>query len=411
MRAQAPFHVMLKPIGAQCNLRCDYCFYLEKAALFPERRGAALRMTEATLESVVHQIIEARAPGQDEVVFAWQGGEPTLMGLPFFEKAIALQSRYAPPGVRIANTFQTNGVLVDENFARFFREHGFLVGVSIDGPEALHDRFRRDAAGRGSFSRVMAGIEAMSRHGVEYNLMTSVQRHNASHPEDVYDFLIGLGSPFIQFIPIVEPDPEHTVSERSLTGESWGEFLTRVFHRWRKYDVGRVFVQHFDMALGVHLGHPASLCVHAPQCGRGLALEHNGDLFSCDHFVDADHRLGNLLHENLAQLADGHRQQEFGAEKSRFLPDACRQCPHLHLCHGGCPKDRLLPTASGRLNWLCSGYARFFEESRPYFLAMISALNRGLPAAEFDRFLPADPISVDHRSHGEDDATRRSSIG
>ncbi|MEO8410799.1 MAG: anaerobic sulfatase maturase [Propionivibrio sp.] len=384
--ARAPFHVMVKPIGAQCNLRCDYCFYLEKTELYPGRKAADYRMHDETLKTLIRAQIESRTPGQNEVTFAWQGGEPTLMGIPFFERVVKLQRKYAPKGVVISNAFQTNGVLITDDFARFFHDHQFLLGVSIDGPEQLHDRFRVDTAGRGTFNAVMAGIERLNRHQVEYNLLTVVQSDNSQHPEQVYDFLTGLGSPFLQFIPIVEPAALTLVGSRSVSGEQWGEFLNRVFHRWRAKDIGRVYVQHFDMLLGLVLGYPASLCVHAPQCGRGLALEHNGDLFSCDHYVDREHFLGNITSKSVAEMVDSPFQRTFGEGKSMSLPDICKQCDYLGLCYGGCPKDRLVDTDTGKLNWLCAGYKAFYEETVPYFNAMAAALRQGLTASDYHRF-------------------------
>ena len=382
-----PFHVMTKPIGAQCNLRCDYCFYLEKTALYPGKKAAKHRMSENVLETLIRSQIQARANGQNEVQFAWQGGEPTLMGIPFFEKVVALQRKYAPRNVRISNAFQTTGLLGSDKFARFFHEHQFLVGISIDGPEHLHDRFRRDVSGRGSFKAVMNGIEHLNRHRVEYNLLTVVQSDNSRYPEEVYRFLTGLGSPFIQFIPIVEPDPLTIVSTRSVGAVQWGQFLNQVFHLWKMKDIGRIYIQHFDMLLGLTLGLPASLCVHAPTCGRGLALEHNGDLYSCDHYVDRDHFLGNITTKAMAEMADSTFQITFGQDKSAMLPDACRYCQFLNFCHGGCPKDRLIATDSSKLNWLCSGYRAFYQETAPYFAAMAAALQKRLPASEYQRFL------------------------
>ena len=381
---------MAKPIGAQCNLRCDYCFYLEKSALYPGKKAAQSRMSDDTLEALIRSQIESRAVGQTEVQFAWQGGEPTLMGLPFFERVVALQERHAPAGVRIANTFQTNGVLVDDSYARFFHDHQFLVGISIDGPEPLHDRYRRDASGRGSFKAVMAGIDCLNRHQVEYNLLSSVQSDNAEHPDEVYRFLSGLGSAFIQFIPIVEVEPRNAaniVSSRSVGAVQWGDFLTRVFHRWRERDIGRIYVQHFDMMLGLVLGHPATLCVHAPECGRALAVEHNGDLYSCDHFVDQAHFRGNLTCQSLASMVDSPEQRRFGQAKTASLPKECRDCRFLHFCHGGCPKDRLLVIDSGKLNWLCAGYRAFYEETTPYFAAMACALGQRRPASDYPHFM------------------------
>lgn len=386
---------MVKPIGAQCNLRCDYCFYLDKTALYPQQRAADFRMSDATLETLVRSLIEARPEGQETVQFAWQGGEPSLMGIAFFERAVALQRRLAPAGVSVQNTFQTNGVLIDESFARFFREHGFLVGVSIDGPQVLHDLHRLDTQGQGTFASVMRGIEILRRHRVDFNLLTVVNADNSQNPETVYRFLRSLGSPFLQFIPLVEPDQAGGASARSVSGAAWGRFLNSVFHLWRKSDVGRVFVQHFDQRLGQALGHPATLCVHAETCGRGLALEHNGDLYSCDHFVTPAHRLGNVHDKALAMMVDSSAQTTFGEAKRETLPDECLRCDHLALCYGGCPKDRLTDTPSGRLNWLCEGYKAFYAASEPYIEAMENSLRFGLPAAEYRRFLrSAGPSSA-----------------
>ena len=384
-----PFHVMAKPIGDQCNLRCDYCFYRgKKKSLYPGKKASIYRMNDGTLDAFVRAMIQTRFPGQKEVHFAWQWGEPALMGIHFFEKVVALQHKYASQNVTVLNAFQTNGTLVSNEFARFFSDHQFLVGVSIDGPQEMHDRFRHDISGRGSFKAVMAGIECLNRYQVEYNLMTVVQSSNSQYPEDVYGFLRGLGSNFIQFIPIVEPDPVSIVSSRSVGSEQWGQFLSKVFHLWRTRDIGQVFVQHYDMLLGLTLGLPAAICVHAPQCGRALALEHNGDLYSCDHYVDREHFLGNLSEKPLEAMIDSPFQLVFGQNKSAALPETCRNCQFLTLCNGGCPKDRLIETDSGKLNWLCSGYRAFYQESAPYFAAMASALRQHLPASEYKRFLP-----------------------
>ncbi|MEO8408994.1 MAG: anaerobic sulfatase maturase [Propionivibrio sp.] len=381
------FHVMAKPIGATCNLRCDYCFYLDKTSLYPQHRAADFRMSDTTLETLVRSVIESRAPGQNSVQFAWQGGEPTLMGLPFFKRAVKLQRRLAPAGVSVQNAFQTNGMLITDDFARFFRDNGFLVGVSIDGPKALHDAHRVDPAGHGSFDNVIDGIETLVRHCVEFNLLTVVHADNSRQPEAVYRFLRTLGTPFLQFIPLVEPLSAGGASARSVSGEAWGQFLNGVFHLWRQEDIGRVFVQHFDQRVAQAIGHPASLCVHAATCGRGLALEHNGDLYSCDHFVTPAHRLGNVHRQTLATMVDAPAQMAFGNAKSETLPDECRACSYLALCHGGCPKDRLISTASGALNWLCEGYRAFYAGTATHVDAMAAAWRARLPAGEYRRFL------------------------
>ena len=343
-------------------------------------------MSEDVLETLIRKQIESRVAGQEEVLFAWQGGEPTMVGVRFFEKVVALQRQYAPPKVQITNAIQTNGVLISDDFARFFHDHQFLVGVSVDGPEEMHNRFRHTISGQGSFKAVMNGIEVLNRHRVEYNILTVVQSDNSRFPEEVYGFVKSLGSPFIQFIPIVEADAQQIASARTVPGDKWGRFLNSVFHKWRDGDIGRIFVQHFDMMLGLTLGLPSSLCVHAQKCGRALALEHNGDLFSCDHFVDRAHFLGNITTKSFAEMIDAPLQRAFRENKSAKLPDECRRCAFVKFCSGGCPKDRLIATDSGPLNVLCSGYKAFYEETAPYFEAMAKALRRNMPASEYWRF-------------------------
>lgn len=382
--ASRTFHVMAKPAGPLCNLQCDYCFYLEKSELFPAERS--LGMTARTLEAFVRQYIAAQPAGCREVVFSWQGGEPTLAGLDFYRRACELQDRYAPPGVRISNVLQTNGILLDDAWGAFLHRRGFLVGISIDGPEALHDRGRVTAGGRGSYREAARGLEVLQRHGVPFNTLVSVSAHNADHPRQVYDTLTDLGATFLQFIPIVRHAGE--VDPVSVGPEQWGRFMNGVFDRWlEQRHVGQVFVQSFDMLLGIVLGHPATLCVHAETCGRGVAIEHNGDLFSCDHFVHPDYRLGSIHETPMAELLEAPMQRRFGEAKRDALPKYCRDCRWLRFCHGACPKDRILNTPDGEsgLQYLCSGYQRFYEHTLPTFERMAAGLRRGIPAAEFDR--------------------------
>ena len=349
------FHIMTKPRGAICNLDCRYCFYLAKEELYP---GGAFRMSEETLESYTRQYIEAQQV--PEVTFAWQGGEPTLMGLPFFKRAVELQQQYAKPGMRIYNSFQTNGVLLDEEWCRFFREHDFLIGISLDGPRDLHDAYRVDKGGQPTFERVMRGVRLMQQHRVEFNVLTCVHAANADHPLDVYRFLRDeVGTPFIQFIPIVEPRD----LTRSVTGEQYGAFLTAIFDEWVRRDVGRMFVQLFDVALGVWSGSRAGLCIFEETCGSALAMEHNGDVYSCDHFVDPAYYLGNLERLPLVEIVESEQQQQFGQAKRATLPRMCRECDVRFMCNGGCPKNRLLTTPDGEpgLNYLCAGYKAFFR--------------------------------------------------
>jgi uncharacterized protein len=346
---------MLKPRGAICNLDCRYCFYLAKEDLYP---GGAFRMSDETLESYTRQYIEAQQV--PEVTFAWQGGEPTLMGLPFFERAVEFQQRYAKPGVRIYNSFQTNGVPLDEDWCRFFRQHDFLIGISLDGPRALHDAYRVDKGGQPTFERVMRGVALMQQHRVEFNVLTCVHAANADHPLDVYRFLRDeVGTQFIQFIPIVEPRD----LSRSVTGEQYGAFLTAIFDEWVRRDVGRIFVQLFDVALGVWSGTRAGLCVFEETCGAALAMEHTGDVYSCDHFVEPAFYLGSLERLPLVEMVESAPQQQFGQAKRDTLPRMCRDCDVRFMCNGGCPKNRLLTTPDGEpgLNYLCAGYKVFFR--------------------------------------------------
>lgn len=359
------FHVMLKPRGAICNLDCEYCFYLIKEELYPD---GAFRMSDEVLENFTRQYIAAQQV--PEITFAWQGGEPTLMGLEFFEKAVAFQQQYAPPGKRINNSFQTNGVLIDDDWARFFHEHNFLVGISIDGPPDIHDRYRVDKGGQPTWARVMAGLDKLKTHDVEFNTLTCVHAGNADRPLDVYHFLRDeAGSRFMQFIPIIERLNEHgfqqgtEVSARSVTGEGYGQFLIGVFDDWVRRDVGRIFVQIFDVSLAAWSGHRPGLCVFEETCGTALAMEHNGDIYACDHFVEPDYFLGNMQADNLIDLVSAEQQHQFGQAKRDTLPQQCRACDVRFVCNGGCPKNRVLTTSDGEegLNFLCAGYYAFFK--------------------------------------------------
>ncbi len=357
------FHVMAKPRGAVCNLDCQYCFYLSKEQLFP---GSQFRMPDELLEVYVRQYIASqRVP---EVTFTWQGGEPTLMGLDFYRKVVAFQQQYRPPGVTIYNALQTNATTLDEAWAQFFKEHNFLIGVSLDGPRQLHDAYRVDKGGKPTFERVMAGIELLKKRRVEFNILACVNALTAEHPIDVYRFLRDeVGAQYLQFIPIVEPQSSGVsgsalVSHRSVTGRQYGQFLIEIFDEWVRRDVGRVFVQLFDVALGVWHGMPAGLCIFSETCGLALALEHTGDLYACDHFVEPPHYLGNIREKNLLELVASPQQQRFGLDKRETLPRYCRECEVRFICNGGCPKDRLLRTPDGEpgLNYLCEGYKAFF---------------------------------------------------
>jgi uncharacterized protein len=403
-RAQTPFHVMSKPVGPICNLDCTYCFYLEKTKLYPQTHD--WRMRDDVLERYVRDYIAAQ-PGE-QVSFAWQGGEPTLLGVDYFRKVVALQKRYGE-GRTITNAFQTNGTLLDDAWGEFLKEHSFLVGLSIDGPRDLHDAYRVDKGRKPTFDRVMAGREVLKRHGVDFNTLTVVNRKNSREPRKVYEFLRRFGSGFMQFIPLVEreapadnplgldhaeppvlrPDDENLVQSTrvtpwSLRPEHYGEFLVTIFDEWVRRDVGRVFVQLFDVTLGNWAGQPGGLCVFSEKCGNALAIEHNGDVYSCDHYVYPDYRLGNVMAESLGDMVGSARQRKFGADKSDTLPRYCRECEVRFACHGECPKHRFLRTPDGEpgLNYLCAAYKRFFNHSAPYMQAMTNLLRAQRAPAE-----------------------------
>jgi uncharacterized protein len=399
--AHSPFHIMTKPIGPICNLDCKYCFYLEKEKLYPGTKTWA--MPDEVLEQYVQQYIAAQ-PG-DEIHFAWQGGEPTLLGLDFFRRVVDLQQRHAG-GKTIANALQTNGVLIDDAWGEFLAEHRFLVGVSIDGPRDLHDCYRVDKGQAPTFDRVMRGIAKLKQHKVDFNTLTVVHRRNSQHPVEVYRFLKEIGSGFIQFIPIVERrvasgssdglvlikpsfGDAAEVTEWSVEPKAYGTFLSRIFDEWVKKDVGRVFVQLFDVALESWMGMDASLCVFKKTCGSALAMEHTGDLYSCDHFVYPENKLGNIMETALENLVDSPQQKAFGQAKSESLPRMCRTCEVRFACNGECPKHRFLTTPDGEpgLNYLCAGYKHFFKHIDPYMQFMAGELRAQRPPANIMRFL------------------------
>ena len=358
------FHLMTKPRGAICNLDCKYCYFLSKERLYPD---SDFRMSETLLEEYTRQYIAAqRVP---EVTFAWQGGEPTLMGLDFYKQVVAYQQKHKKPGMRIYNALQTNGVTLDDDWCQFFAENDFLIGVSLDGPQHLHDAYRVDKGGAPTFERVMRGINLLKKHRAEFNILTTVHAANADHPLELYRFMRDeVKTQFLQFIPIVERDnmtgyqEGNAVTERSVTAEQYGQFLIGVFDEWVRHDVGRVYVQIFDVALAAWSGHNPGLCVFEETCGRALAMEHNGDVYSCDHFVEPKHKLGNLVDIPLTELVNSDQQRAFGLAKRDALPQYCRECEVRFVCNGGCPKNRIIQTPSGEpgLNYLCAGYKAFF---------------------------------------------------
>jgi uncharacterized protein len=388
------FHVLAKPAGARCNLACRYCFYLPKAGIYP---GGSFRMSDDLLEEFLRQYIEAQQV--PAVTVAWQGGEPTLTGLDFYRRSVELAERIARPGMQLSYTIQTNGTLLDDAWCAFFKEHNVLVGISIDGPQELHDAYRVDQRGRGTFDRVMAGLSCLQEHGVAYNILCAVHAANEGHPLDVYRFFRDeAGAQFLQFIPIVEraivtgSRGGDSVTDRTVNPAGWGRFLCTVFDEWVRRDVGEVFVQHFDTALAAWAGHPPGLCTFAPTCGGAVALEHNGDLYSCDHFVDPDHLLGNILQTPLAELVASEEQRRFGRDKQDTLPRVCRACPVLFACHGECPRNRFVLTPDGEpgLNYLCEGYRIFFAHADGPMRIMADLIRRGRYADEVMTVLAAE---------------------
>ncbi len=411
------FHIMTKPIGPICNLDCKYCFYLEKENLYPD--NANWKMAGEVLESYIHQYIEAQSV--PVVSFAWQGGEPTLLGVDYFRQVVELQKKYAN-GKRIENTFQTNGVLLNDAWGEFLAESKFLVGLSIDGPRELHDRYRVDKSGQPTFERVMRGLGYLKKHGVEFNTLTVVESHNSHYPLEVYRFLKEVGSGFMQFIAIVEriapqPDPAGLVlispsyqgraelSEWSVEAVPYGKFLCAIFDEWVRHDVGRYYVQIFDVALESWLGMQPNLCIFRETCGEAMAIEHNGDLYSCDHYVYPENKLGNILARPLESLVNSPQQRQFGLHKRNALPRYCRQCDVRFACNGECPKHRFIRTPDGEegLNYLCAGYKLFFKHIDPYMRFMAEELRQNRAPANVIAWTRMRDLAAGKRRAGRND--------
>ena len=398
------FHLLAKPSGSTCNIDCTYCFFLSKEALYPMEKH---RMSDATLEAYIRQLLEShRTP---EVTVAWQGGEPTLMKLEFFRRSLELVEKYRQPGQVVQHTFQTNGILLDDEWCAFFKEHNFLVGLSVDGPRELHDAYRLDRTKRGTFDRVMQGWGHLRKHGVEFNILCTVNAANEKHGSTVYRFFRDeMGAKWLQFIPIVERASQETidianqgwseqpgrkrllytqsgnlVTKRSVGGEQYGRFLVDIFEEWVRHDVGGVFVQMFDVTLEAYFGRHL-LCIHAPTCGYGPALEYNGDVYSCDHFVEPRYLLGNIHETNLLKLVSSPAQRKFGDDKRDSLTAQCQRCEVKALCNGGCPKDRFTLSCDGDpgQNYLCAGLYLFFTHTRPAMQTMAQLLQQGHPPSD-----------------------------
>ena len=403
------YHVLAKPTGAICNLDCKYCFFLSKEMLYP---GSRFRMADELLEVYIRQLLESnRAP---ETAIAWQGGEPTLMGLDFFKRSVEYAEKYKRPDQRVAYTMQTNGTKLDDEWCAFLKEHNFLIGLSVDGPQTIHDAYRLDKGGQGTFDQVMRGKEYLDKYDVDTNILCTVHAANQDYPLEVYRFFRDeLNAEFIQFIAIVErmtpemlpqanagwgdrgsdPRPLYVLegdqtTERSVRPENYGNFLIQIFNEWVRRDVGKVYVQIFDTTLGAHVGQ-YSLCIFAPTCGNALAVEHNGDLYACDHFVEPEYLLGNIQDTHMIELVASDQQRKFGQDKMDTLPDYCQKCEVRFACNGGCPKNRFIQTPDGEpgLNYLCAGYKAFFRHTYQPMRMMATLLGQNRAPAEIMHIL------------------------
>jgi uncharacterized protein len=385
VRASREFQIFAKPTGAACNLDCRYCYYLRKDVLYPESKS--FRMPDDLLEEYIrHQIAISPEP---EINFFWHGGEPTVLGIDYFRKITQLQRKHLPPGRRISNGIQTNGVLLDEDWCRFFASERFGVGLSLDGPQKLHDVYRTTKDGKATHRLVMQGYRLLRKHNVQVDILCVVHAENVRHPLQVYRFFKEIQAQYISFIPLVEPQPQSGVSARSVPAEAFADFLCAVFGEWVRHDIGRIIVQIFEEAARPAYGQDHSLCIFRPTCGDVPVIEHNGDFYSCDHFVTPEHRLGNIQTTSLLELIDHPAQLAFGQDKWESLPRYCRECDVRTMCNGGCPKDRITLTPDGEagLNYLCAGYRRFFSYCRDYTRQMAALRCAGQPAERMMQLL------------------------
>jgi uncharacterized protein len=365
-KVKRDFQIFTKPVGSICNLDCEYCYYLEKQQLYPQVRSP--RMSGKVLENYIVQLIKT-TPGE-EVNFFWHGGEPTLLGIDYFKNVIALQNKHQPKDRKITNSIQTNGTLITEDWAEFLAVNNFTVGVSLDGPPELHDYYRLNRSHKPTHENVLRGFQYLMEHKVPCDILCVVHAQNARQPDAVYEFFKSINARYIGFIPLVEIDQSNPpgVTDRSVSAKAFGEFLCRIFDDWVAHDVGKVMVQIFEEVARTALGQPHALCIFRKTCGDVPVVEYNGDFYSCDHYVDAEHHLGNIRQIPLANLLEHKKQKAFGRAKYDKLPTYCRECDVLDMCHGGCPKDRIITTPDGEpgLNYLCEGYKMFFQRTRSF---------------------------------------------
>ena len=401
-----PFSMLAKPSGPICNIDCSYCFYLDKTSIYPNKTKFV--MDDSVLENYVKQYIESQPYETKEVIFGWQGGEPTLMGIKFFEKAVKYQKKFYRTGMRVNNAIQTNGININSKWGDFLYNNEFRVGISIDGPEDLHDSYRLSKKGEGTFLNVMKSIEIFHKYNVEFNTLTAVHSKNSHKPTIVYNFLKDIGSTFMQFIPIVEyintrnkkdildgyiyPNENNSISkdyainQRSVKPVKWGIFLNSIFNEWVHKDIGNIFIRDFEMLLGLVIGLKSTTCVNSETCGGAPALEHNGDVYSCDHFVQNKHLLGNIITNSLSKLMNNIKQRDFGNNKRDSLPKFCLDCNYLNYCWGGCPKDRIYTTKHQEkgLNYLCEGYKLFYSHTEPYQKKIENCIRQGNNAKDWN---------------------------
>jgi uncharacterized protein len=378
-----PLYVMLKPAGAACNLRCSYCYYLDKRNLYPEAKSYLL--PDELLEKFTRDYLQSQT--MQQVLFTWHGGEALLRNIDFYKKALALQKRYGR-GIQIDNSIQTNGLLLTDEWCRFLKENHFLVGISIDGPQHCHDRYRTGINREPSFQKVMQGIELLKKHGVEYNAMAVVNDYNVDYPLEFYRFFKSIDCRFIQFSPIVE-QTDGQMASWNVPAAGWGDFLIAIFDEWVKQDVGQIFVQYFDSTLANWVGADPGTCILARSCGHAGVMEFNGDVYSCDHFVFPSYRLGNIRQKTLTEMMYSPQQNQFGCDKYARLPRQCKECEVLFACHGECPKNRIIRTVDGEdgLNYLCEGYYRFYKHAAPYMEFMKKELEARRSPANIMHYL------------------------
>jgi len=408
----AGIHVLAKPNGSLCNIACDYCFYLEKRELFPADQPH--RMSDAVLATYIAQYVAAQPT--PVVEFVWHGGEPTLLGLDFFRRVVALQEPYRASKT-IRNVLQTNALLLDDAWCQFFKANDFFIGVSLDGPQEIHDRYRKDRRGQGTFERVMRGVRLLQQHGVEFNALACVGRDTAHHPLEVYRFFKDVGIAYIQFTPIIEREPDADtealglwlagpalldqqesntrVTPWTVEPEAYGDFLIAIVEEWVRHDVGSTFVMNIEWALTAWLGEPSPVCIFSKTCGRAVAIEHDGSVFACDHYVYPEYRLGDVLHDELGAMVERSVASGFGPHKESTLPRYCQQCEVKQACWGGCPKHRFATTPEGEpgLHYLCPGYKKFFRHIRQYLRPMATLMQHNLPVSLIMQAIDA-PLSI-----------------